>query len=406
MNKLQLKKQDPELYNEILKWPGKKFNEQQYNYHHHITEIPKCPICGKEVTFQSSNDGYRKYCSNKCAGADKEVKEKRKKTCLEKYGVEFAAQSEQTLEAYKKTCLERYGTEHFSNREKFKATMMKRYGYVGLKCTPEVIAKLKKTYLQRYGDEYPMKMKSINAKRKQTCLQKYGTEHPMNLDATREKLSAAKRTTFLLGDQSGTKLYENVLGYTENGDWICKCPHPECNECQEKRYIINSRMASGRMKDGTEPCTRLLPIQQTKFSTLELKIRNQLTEIGIEYTTNDRRFGQEMDIYIPSLKLAIEVNGCYWHSTQHKTSSYHINKSLLLSDHGIRCVFVWDDYKDEDIHEFLHAIIKDMDLSPWIKKWFPDIDGWPADFGLIDGQWQEHRCIHGEYECYDAGVFV
>ena len=299
--------------------------------------------------------------------------------------MEFAAQSEQTLDAYKKTCLERYGTEHFSNREKFKATMMKRYGY---------------------GDEYPIKMKSINAKRKHTCLQKYGTEHPMNLDATREKLSAAKRTTFLLGDQSGTKLYEDVLGYTEDGDWICKCPHPGCNQCREKRYIINSRMASGRMKDGTEPCTHLLPIQQTKFSTLELKIRNWLTGMGVNYTTNDRRFGPEMDIYIPSLKLAIEVNGCYWHSIEHKTSSYHINKSLLLSDHGIRCVFVWDDYKDEDIHEFLHAIIKDMDLSPWIKKWFPDIKGWPADFGLVDGQWQEHKCVHGEYECYDAGVFV
>lgn len=27
MNKLQLKKHDPDLYNEILKWPGKKFNE-------------------------------------------------------------------------------------------------------------------------------------------------------------------------------------------------------------------------------------------------------------------------------------------------------------------------------------------------------------------------------------------
>ena len=326
MNKLQLKKQDPDLYNEILKWPGKKFNEKQYNYHHHITEIPKCPICGKEVTFQDSNHGYRKYCSNKCAGADKEVKAKRKQTCLEKYGVEFAAQLEQTLDAYKKTCLERYGVEHFSNREKYKATMMERYGY---------------------GDEYPIKMKSINAKRKNTCLQKYGTEHPMNLDATREKLSTAKRTTFLLGDQSDTKLYEDVLGYTEDGDWICKCPHPECNECQEKRYIINSRMASGRMKDGTEPCTHLLPIQQTKFSTLELKIRNWLTEMGVNYTTNDRRFGPEMDIYIPSLKLAIEVNGSYdthevsqlryWHSIEHKTSSYHINKSLLLSDHGIRC---------------------------------------------------------------------
>ena len=67
-------------------------------------------------------------------------------------------------------------------------------------------------------------------------------------------------------------------------------------------------------------------------------------------------------------------------------------------------MFIWDDYKDEDIREFLEAVIKDEDLSPWIEKWFPDIKGRPADFGLIDGDWIEHRCIRGEYECYDAGI--
>ena len=111
-----------------------------------------------------------------------------------------------------------------------------------------------------------------------------------------------------------------------------------------------------------------------------------------------------MDIYIPSLKLAIEVNGSYWHSVEYKSSLYHINKSLLLTDHGIRCIFIWDDYKETDIRNFLGAVTKDQDLSPWIKKWFPDIKGWPVDFGLIEGQWQEHRCMHGGFECYDAGI--
>ena len=138
--------------------------------------------------------------------------------------------------------------------------------------------------------------------------------------------------------------------------------------------------------------------------------------MGVDYVANDRRLGQEMDIYIPDLKLAIEVNGCYdthevsqlryWHSTQHKTSSYHIDKSRLLSDHGIRCIFIWDNYKDEDIESFLRALIEDRDLSPWIEKWFPDINGWPADFELTEGQWQEHPCFHSRYKCYDAGVFI
>ena len=313
-----------------------------------LTAPPKCPVCGSPTKF--SNEGYRKYCSNKCANRDPDKKQKSVLTNLQKYGV-----------------------------------------------------------------ENPMRNEDIKSKAKQTNLQKYGVENPMNLNTIREKLSAAKRTTFLLGDQSGTKSYENVLGYTMDGDWICKCPHPGCDKCEDKTYVISPKMAAWRKKDGIELCTYLLP-KQPPFSTFEIKIRRWLTEMDVNYTTNDRRFGQEMDIYIPSLKLAIEVNGCYWHSTQHKTPSYHINKSLLLAEHGIRCVFVWDDYKDEDIESFLRALIEDRDLSPWIEKWFPDINGWPADFGLIDGQWQEHKCFHGGYKyhgahkvpqlCYDAGVFI
>ena len=180
-------------------------------------------------------------------------------------------------------------------------------------------------------------------------------------------------------------------------------PHPDCNQCKEKVYTIKSQMYWTRKVHNTEPCTKLLPVQ-SHFSTLEVKIRQWLDGWEVEYATNDRRFGLEMDLYIPELKLAIEVNGCYWHSSKVKNKEYHINKSLLLSDHGIRCIYVWDDYKETDIREFLEAVIKGLDLSPWIKKWFPDIKGWPVDFGLTTGHWQEHRCMHGGFECYDAGV--
>ena len=162
-------------------------------------------------------------------------------------------------------------------------------------------------------------------------------------------------------------------------------------------------MRNDHIRIGAEACTRLNP-PHSHISSLEIKIRNWLDSWGIKYVANDRRFTQEMDIYIPELKLAIEVNGCYWHSAQFKTPSYHINKSLLLAEHGIRCVFVWDDYKDKDIKEFLWAVINGDDLDPWIEKWFPDIGDWPADFGLIDGDWIEHKCMHGEFECYDAGI--
>ena len=266
-------------------------------------------------------------------------------------------------------------------RAKAKETMMKRYGGMGF--GGDAASKIRETMMERYGADHPMKINDIKSK----VLSSY------------QKGQISK--------------HDFLIGYTQDGERICTCPHPECNKCEEKTYIIDGHTQNYRRLTHAELCTKLLP-PQPQWSSLEVRIRQWLDEMGVNYTTNDRRFGLEMDIYIPSLKLAIEVNGSYdthevsqlryWHSLEVKSMKYHINKSLLLSDHGIRYIFVWDDYKDEDIHNFISAIIKGQDLSPWIKKWFPNIKGWPADFGLIDGDWIEHKCIHNEFECYDAGV--
>ena len=238
------------------------------------------------------------------------------------------------------------------------------------------------TCLDKYGVDNAMKVQSINNKAKDTCIKRYGGTG-LGSPVLKEKIYSTFKQKY--GETNPSLLKKSI----------------------QKKIITRHNTTIQKYEDviGQNLCTKTTPIKSF-ISTLELKIRDWLTEMEIEYTTNDRRFTQEMDIYIPSLKLAIEVNGSYWHSTQHKTPSYHINKSLLLSDHGIRCIFVWDDYFEEDIREFLESVIKDQDLSPWIKKWFPDIKGWPADFGLIEGQWQEHKCMHNSFECYDAGIFV
>ena len=51
----------------------------------------------------------------------------------------------------------------------------------------------------------------------------------------------------------------------------------------------------------------------------------------------------EWDIYIPSLSLAIEYNGVYYHSLEHKLPEYHSTKSKeSLLQHGVRVIHVTD----------------------------------------------------------------
>lgn len=52
--------------------------------------------------------------------------------------------------------------------------------------------------------------------------------------------------------------------------------------------------------------------------------------------------GRELDIYVPSLKVAIEFNGNYWHSSIYKDRRYHQQKTIDCAKQGIRLIHVFE----------------------------------------------------------------
>lgn len=59
-----------------------------------------------------------------------------------------------------------------------------------------------------------------------------------------------------------------------------------------------------------------------KPSSIEIKVKEQLDEIGVRYIqqkiVNDGERNYFLDFYIPSLRLVVECNGDYWHSLPEK----------------------------------------------------------------------------------------
>lgn len=51
----------------------------------------------------------------------------------------------------------------------------------------------------------------------------------------------------------------------------------------------------------------------------------------------------ELDIYVPSLKIAFEYNGLYWHSEIAKDSRYHLRKTKKCEENNIRLFHVFED---------------------------------------------------------------
>lgn len=87
-------------------------------------------------------------------------------------------------------------------------------------------------------------------------------------------------------------------------------------------------------------------------STGEDELYELMSTYADDIIRNDRVLleGHELDLYCPSLKLAVEFNGEYWHSVERLGSSYHRIKSDMCAKAGVRLIHVfeweWRDRRD------------------------------------------------------------
>ncbi len=134
-----------------------------------VDEIPVCPVCGKEITFEKG----RTYCSNACRSSDPNVLQKIEQTNLERYGTKSAIQSDSIKEKIKQNNLEKYGSEWPLGSEM-------------------VREKIQETWQKKYGTDHPMHTKEIRQKRREACLNKFGAPSPLHSEEIRNKI---KKTT-------------------------------------------------------------------------------------------------------------------------------------------------------------------------------------------------------------------
>lgn len=112
--------------------------ERIYCILNNINFIPKCPFCGKEVRYRGNGMGYHVYCSPKCAKNSKKVKEKYKKTCIQKYGYECNLS---------KGC---------DNRKKMEKNLIKKYGVKNVSQLNFVKDKKRTTYQKNHKEPHPL----------------------------------------------------------------------------------------------------------------------------------------------------------------------------------------------------------------------------------------------------------
>lgn len=321
------------------------WNERLYWYYNNIQDYPVCGTCGKRVKILSLHRGYKKFCCAKCSNSNSEKLKKTRETNMKLYGGPAPYSSKEIRNKGEQKCILKYGFFNPMKNEDIKNKVIKtnieRNGGCG-NASESSKKKYIETCMSRYHVDNPMKNDDVKQSLQYTFLKTYNVPHPSKLESVKNKIKNSRRK-YEINRQ------EHLIGYTEDNQWICKCPHPECNKCSEKSYIISPLQFESRVNFNTEPCTKLLPIGKdgSKNTTLEIFITRLLDMYNIEYVSNIRGImdnKKELDIYIPNKNIAIECNGVRWHSSYKKYYNYHIDKYNSCQEKNIRLISIWEDW--------------------------------------------------------------
>ena len=347
------------LWKDILEYTQKingieLASEKIYISLHGLLSKGTCIVCGNVCRFVNFTTGYSKNCSTQCGSITAakntkqvyfktdEFKKKSKQTCLKKYGVEFASQSqivrskvsktkqtlnyEQINKKRQETCLEKYNETSFSKTAEFnkkaKQTKLERYGNENYHNSD----KANETKLLKYGDA---KYNNLE-KAKQTCLNRYGYISKQQKHIPKITLEKLNNVEWLINENKSKTLTKIALELNVTASLVYK---------QYSKYNINVVLHSVTGNKSSEFEKQIVKYIQ---ETLDTEVKTNVRSIIKPY---------ELDIYLPEYNLAIECNGIYWHSPNRYDSKlqwflYHQNKIELCNLYNIQLLHIWENYGD------------------------------------------------------------
>lgn len=312
-----------------------------------------CPICGKETTFKNMNLGYKTYCSLKCSNNSEEVQKKQQATTMEHFGVAHPSQNKDIIQKMQDTCVDRYGALNGhgeQQKEQMKIDSQKKFGTDHPFQSEEIKEKSKQTKIKKYGNP-----KFTNREKcKETMLSKYGV---MNCSQMEDYITKVKQTKLeKYCDENYNNMVQNKETKQKNIEKFCA--ENDCVEASElfKSYGFGWYIAKivplikhfGRIFVANVDINTIRtykPKYTYGKSFDEKEIVDYIKSIYHgQIIENTRKIISpfELDIYIPEKNIAIEFNGMYWHSSLFKSKNYHLQKSLLCQELGIRLIHIYE----------------------------------------------------------------
>jgi hypothetical protein len=265
---------------------------------------------------------------------DPEIVEKKSKTNLARFGG-HPMHNDQKKEQLKAVFLEKYGVDNPSRsteiKGRMKTTFLEKYGVDNPSKNADIVEKIKTKAIERFAAD----KESILSKRRETNIKKYGATSNKNSHIDAESLKRMKDLDWLTHQHFDLK---KPISQIANELGISATP---------LRLFLDANNVSAVR-------------HSTSQAEQELKSFIAENYSGTIYE-NDRTvlLGKELDIYIPELKLAFELNGVFWHSeSKGKNKFYHLEKTQQCQEKNIKLVHIYDtEWNDPRTREIIKSKI-------------------------------------------------
>lgn len=222
--------------------------------------------------------------------------------------------------------------------------------YCGKSCMPKAKVFHKECVICGKGFDTPLKNSQTCGKEckaalvRQNLKEKYGVEHIAHIEGVEEKKRKTNLERYgneysIASEDVKRKIKDSMYARWEGG-----------HNMRDTEF----RMAYGLFYHRESPES-----VQTFRSDRIRNLYEFLDCIGLDYIITPL----ELDVFIPSHNLAIEVNGSYWHGEQFKPANYHQNKTLACHDKGIRLIHLWDWTDIEKLKMAILSAVKPVKLD-------------------------------------------
>ncbi len=305
--------------------------------------------------FASQTDSVKEKMKQTCLSTygtvssllNEDVKEKTKQTNLKNLGVEFPMQSEVIKAKREETNLEKFGVPHASQSEEVKNKIIEsnlaRHGVPHVGMIDEIKEKIAQTNIERYGFPNPLQNKEINQKRLETNIAKYGVPNTAQAPEVLEKINNSHMKNHGVSRAS-------------------KLPH------------VIEKMTKTNMERYGVPAACMLA-ENRIYGKTQNEIKEWLNSFGYVFETNRSILdGREIDLYDDSIKIGFEYCGLYWHnelSGEPKTRKYHWDKYRKCVAKEVRLITIFEDEwikRNSQCKNFIKSILNKNSIKIFARK--------------------------------------